>query len=162
MNKRLLIYLFLTITGLLNSAVTSDASETTSPAQQPAQVVDWQGLYTFGEVGGKNTGMVIDYSIKVYQQNGGLVADLDGDGFQTQMRIFCAVQTSANKIQFFFKGYRKDNLFEIYKPGERLLSLEIRNGKLLTYWGAVKPQLAAYKNGRVYFTKQTRRHRAGK
>jgi hypothetical protein len=125
--------------------------------QNPAGAIDWRGVYTFGEVGAKNSGMVIDYSLTIYQKDGALVADLDADGFQTLTRVSCSVKATDNKIQIFFERPRKDNLYDIYKPGDLLFALEARNGKLLTYWGAITPQLTSYKNGRVYFIKQMRR-----
>lgn len=123
-----------------------------------AAALDWRGEYGFAETGGKNTGMVIDYSITVREADGALAADIDADGFQTSMRLACTVKAAGNKIQLFFKNYREDNLLDIFKPGELLLSLEMVKGKILTYWAAITPQLIAYKSGKVYFVKRTRRN----
>jgi hypothetical protein len=160
MMKKLTLMIFLITTDGLSDIRFINTARTV--AANPAQAFNWQGVYRFGEVGGKNTGMVIDYLITVYQKDGILVADLDGDGFQTLLRISCTVKATEHKLGLFFKSYRPDNLFEIYKPDEHLLSLERKNGKVLTYWGAVKPQLTSFKDGRVYFTKQARRRTSGK
>ena len=101
--------------------------------KQSAGVINWEGEYSFTETGGKNTGMVIGYFITVHKVNGVLVADIDADGYQTTMRLACTVKTSENKIQLFFKSNREDNMTELFKPGELLLSLEMVKGKILTY-----------------------------
>ena len=117
--KELIPIFFLVMIGILfNGSAVSCLRENPSHKQKSPKTNDWQGLYTFGEVGGKNTGMVIDYSLNIYQKDGVLVAEIDADGFQTQMRISCTVKTLGNKIQLFFNRYRESNLFEIYKPGE--------------------------------------------
>jgi hypothetical protein len=144
--KLLLLLLALFLCGSLSG---SRAAQ--KPAQPSGQSGGWQGDYAFAEVGGKDTGMVIQYSLKIYRANKKLLADIDADGFQTQLRITCSSKIAGNRIHIYFKNYRETNLFEIYKPGERLLSLERKRGKILTYWHALKPQLMAYRNGRVYF-----------
>ncbi len=156
MNAFILILIFAATGNLLSGPVFIYRREPAARNQQPTTGIDWQGLYRYGEVGGKNTGMVIDYAITIYQENGVLVADLEADGFQTQKRIACMVKTSGNRLDLLFKSYRKDNMFELYQPGERLLSLEMKNRRLLTYWGAIEPQLTSFKNGGVYFTKRKR------
>jgi hypothetical protein len=121
---------------------------------QATKNVEWEGKYIFGEFGGKNTGILISYSINVYKKNGVLIADIDADGFQTEMRISCTTTPLGNRIDLYFDKYREDNLYEIYKPGEMLLSFEKKGSKILTYWAAIKPQLIPFKNGRVYFAKE--------
>jgi hypothetical protein len=148
LNYRKIILLLLAVI-LWGSLTVSHAAQ--KPGQLSGQSAGWQGDYSFGEVGGKNTGMVIQYSLKIYTANKMLLADIDADGFQTQLRITCSSKIEGNRIHIYFKNYRQENLFEIYKPGELLLSMERKRGKILTYWQALKPQLIAYRNGRVYF-----------
>jgi hypothetical protein len=132
----------------------NQAKPSKSSIPQRTGKLDWEGVYRFAETGGKNTGLVIDYSIKVYRKDGVLVADIDADGHQTLTRISCDTRVEGHRLTLSFKNYREENLFELYKPGEVLLSLERKNRKLLTYWGAMHPQLSALKSGRVYFERQ--------
>jgi hypothetical protein len=145
------LFLLLLAVILYGGLTVSRAAQKSKPEQTPRQSGGWGGNYSFGEVGDKNTGMVIEYSMRIYQSDRLLLADIDADGFQTQLRITCSSKMEGNRIHLYFKHYRETNLFEIYKPGEWLLSLERKRGKILTYWHALKPQLITYRNGRVYF-----------
>jgi hypothetical protein len=136
---------------LFGSLATTPARQLAKSKAQRSGNPPWEGEYNFGETSGRNTGLVILYSVKVYQKDGSLLADIDADGHQTMTRLSCKTKVAGNRLTLYFSNYREENLFEIYKPGEVLLSLERRGGKLLTYWGAIRPQLTGFKNGRVYF-----------
>jgi hypothetical protein len=141
-------YILLLVLILLAPVTAARKPEKRQPASPASR---WYGQYSFEELGGKNTGMVIGYSLKIYRAGDLTLADIDADGFQTQKRITCSTRVEGRRIHIYFRNYRKDNLFEIYRPGEWLLSLERKGGKILTYWRAMKPQLIGYRNGRVYF-----------
>src|ERR1051325_1968892 len=130
------------------------AGQLTNLKPQRVRHKSWEGEYLFAETGGRNTGLMIEYSIKVYRKGGVLLADVDADGHQTETRLSGDAKVEGNRLTLYFRAYRPENLFDLYKPGDLLLSLERRHGKLLTYWGAMHPQLTSYKNGRIYFQKR--------
>jgi hypothetical protein len=150
MSCRRLLFVIILLS-FCNDLTTDYARQLSNSKQRPSGNSSWEGEYSFGETGGKNTGLVIEYSIRIYRKDGALMADIDADGHQTLLRLSCKADIQSNRITFRFNNYREENLFELYQPGEVLLSLERKTGRLLTYWGALRPQLISYKSGRVYF-----------
>ena len=91
----------------------------------------WTGTYEWTDLGARNSGAVLEYSAKVFEENGALVADVDGDGFQTMLRARCRVEATDTTLTFVLDSYRDENMFETYKPGEKLFTLRRAGGKLL-------------------------------
>lgn len=59
---------------------------------------------------------------------------------------------------FYFETYGENNMFENYKKGDLLLTLERKNEKgkmqILTFWNKFQPVVPKNeKNGKVYFQK---------
>lgn len=119
-----------------------DLTESLAQLTDPAP--NWSGVYTFTEVGQSLSSdppqPVWEYKLTVYEDNGNLLADLAIDGFQTMTRLLAEAKVDGQKIEFYFKDYRPDNLFEPYQPGDLLFTLEEIEGQLLTTWGNLTPQ----------------------
>jgi hypothetical protein len=95
--------------------------------------------------------MAIEYTIRVFEEGGRLVADVDGDGFQTLLRARCRAKATRGRLELYLERYRDGNGLEPYRAGDRLLTLSRSRGRLLTFWGALAPQLGRRPTGRVYF-----------
>ncbi len=120
----------------------------------------WEGTYVFQEGGGRtagDTGMFVEHTVKIYQRNEGLAADLDAAGFQVSVSLRCVAKAEGNRLNLYFESYREDNVTEPYQRGQLLLSLgrsTIRGkGRILTYWADYRPALQTARSGRVYFRK---------
>lgn len=131
-----------------------------SSSKSQLEQSDWVGTYTFQEGGGRTaggTGMFIEHTIKVYQQGENLIADVDAAGFQVSISLRCATKAEGDRLNLYFESYREDNVTEMYRRRQLLLSLErsTYRGKprILTYWAAYRPALRTAKSGRVYFKK---------
>ncbi|MBR4746418.1 MAG: hypothetical protein IK061_03325 [Desulfovibrio sp.] len=79
----------------------------------------------------------IFYAIDIRQEGGETLADLDGDGFQTLMRIRASVSGDEDSIQLRFKEAREDNVLASFDKGELLLTLERQDGQILTRWSGI-------------------------
>ena len=121
--------------------------------------VDWKGSYSFGEDGGKNAGgtaVMIFHELDVTDGDEGLVASLRSNGYQTSSDLICSARAEGAKLMVFFRSYGEDNMFEPYKEGDLLFTLEQKMVKgapvILTYWGKFTPAIPKNaKSGKVYF-----------
>lgn len=120
---------------------------------------DWKGLYSFDENGGKNAGgttIFISHELNIFDGGDGLAATLQSNGYQTSSDLICSVKTAGPKLMIYFESYGENNMFEPYKPGDLLLTLERRAEKgkpvILTYWGKFTPAIPKNeKTGKIYF-----------
>ena len=125
---------------------------------------DWAGHYSFDEDGGKNAGgtvIFIAHELNVMESDDGLIATLQSNGYQTSKDLNCKAKANGNKLEIYFDSYGENNVFETYKPGDLLFTLERRTAKgkteLLTIWGKITPIVPKNeKTGRVYFTKSSK------
>jgi hypothetical protein len=123
----------------------------------PADQSGWEGSYEFSEGGGSAGGMamIVTHTLSVRKQGDSLVCDLNADGYQTSTSLSCIAREEGGKLNIYFDSYREGNIFERFRKGQLLLSLEkaVVDGKprLLTYWGAYQPALKDLPSGRVYF-----------
>lgn len=125
---------------------------------------EWIGTYTFDEDGGKTAGgttIFISHELDVMKADDGLIATLQSNGYQTSTDLNCKAKVEGSKVMIYFDSYGEDNVFESYKPGELLLTLEKRTAKgkteLLTFWGNFQPVLPEKpKTGKVFFVKSTK------
>ncbi len=131
-----------------------------APRQTAPGHATWEGTYKFNESGGRTaaaTSTTVEHTIVVYRRGGELVADVDAAGFQTSVSLTCDVKVEGDRISFYFRSYREDNVLASYRRGQLLFSLErtIVRGRprLLTYWGAYRPGLGGGRSGRVYLRK---------
>lgn len=121
----------------------------------------WAGSYEFGEDGGKNAGgttIFISHQLDVTDTGDGLIATLQSNGYQTSKDLQCTAKIDGKKLLIYFESYGENNIFETYKKGDLLLTLEekIEKGKpvLITYWGAFLPIVPKNeKTGKVYFNR---------
>lgn len=122
---------------------------------------EWVGMYTAEEDGGKNAGgtaIFISHELNVIDADDGLIATLKSNGYQTSKDIVCKAKVNGKKLELYFESYGEDNVFESYKPGDLLLTLETKvvKGKqqLLTNWGKFTPIIPEKpKSGIVFFVK---------
>lgn len=121
----------------------------------------WIGSYEYGENGGKNAGgavIYIHHKITVEMDNNKLSAFISSQGYQTSKALTCTAKIVGNKLQIYFNAYGEDNMYEPYKKGDLLLTLERRRIRgrnvILTHWHKFEPAaLSKWKNGGVYFRK---------
>ena len=109
---------------------------------------DWKGSYYFGEDGGKNAGgtaVLISHELEIFDGDEGLAATLESNGYQTSSELICTAKVEGPKLLIYFQGYGENNMFEPYKQGDLLFTLERRTGKgktlLLTHWGKFTPAI---------------------
>lgn len=122
---------------------------------------DWRGSYYFGEDGGKNAGgsaIMISHELDVFDSDDGFAATLQSNGYQTSADLICSAKVEGAKLMIYFQSYGENNMFEPYKPGDLLFTLEQKtlNGKpvVLTWWGKFAPAIPKNsKTGKVYFEK---------
>lgn len=123
---------------------------------------DWEGIYTFDEDGGKNAGgvaILITHELRVFDDGErGLAANINSQGYQTSADLVCTAKIVGTKLMIYFQSYGEDNMFEPYKPGDLLLTLERTTSKgktvVLTHWGKYTAAIPRnQKSGKVYFEK---------
>lgn len=120
---------------------------------------DWKGSYSFDENGGKNAGgavIFISHDLNIFDGDDGLAATLQSNGYQTSADLICDAKAEGSKLMIYFQSYGENNMFEPYKSGDILFTLEkkVEKGKpvVLTYWGKFTPSIPKYsKPGKVYF-----------
>lgn len=122
---------------------------------------DWTGRYEFSEDGGKTAGgtaIFIQHDLEIVEGDGGLIAFLKSNGYQTSKDLVCKARIENSGLSIYFESYGEDNVFESYKTGELLLTLERKTEKgkttLLTHWGKFTPIISKNeRSGKTYFTK---------
>lgn len=122
---------------------------------------EWIGTYEFSEDGGKTAGgtaIFITHQIDIMESDDGLIAMIKSNGYQTSKDLIAKAKLSGSKISFYFESYGEDNVFENFKEGDLLFSLEqrIEKGKtnILTFWDKFQPAIEKNeKSGKVYFQK---------
>lgn len=133
------------------------------------QARDWLGVYEYTESPGRTaggTGIVISHEIYVYEEGDRLFARITAQGYQTSRAMRCDARVEGNRLRLYLNRYEEDNMFEPYRVGELLLTLERRQrgGRtiILTYWHAMQPVSAERRapNGRVYFRRTRARPNA--
>ncbi len=121
----------------------------------------WVGAYEFDEDGGKTAGgtaIFISHRLEIKETENGLMATLQSNGYQTSKDLICTAKASGNKLSIYFESYGENNVFEIFEPGDLLLTLERKTLKnkteILTFWNKFLPVVPKNeKSGRVYFVK---------
>jgi hypothetical protein len=68
----------------------------------------------------------------------------------------CSAKVVGTKLEIYFREYGEDNMFEPYKAGDLLLTLEKKTAKgrevILTHWGKFTASVPRNeKSGKVYF-----------
>lgn len=119
----------------------------------------WIGDYIFDEDGGKNAGgttIFISHELKIFESDGALKVMLQSNGYQTSIDIVGSAKLSGEKLMIHFESYGESNMFEPYKPGDLLLTLERKTEKgrsiVLTHWGRFTPIIPRNsRSGKVYF-----------
>ena len=93
------------------------------------------------------------YILNIRQEDGNIVADLNLDGYQTLRRIGCQCRMLKDGIQIVFAASREGDTGKTYSKSDVLLELNMQKGKIITSWGAIKPQLDSHQKADVYFYK---------
>lgn len=122
---------------------------------------DWSGSYDFSEDGGTTAGgtaVFISHQIDISESDDGYVVMIKSAGYQTSKDLVCNAKVQGNKLLVYFDSYGEDNVFESYKQGDLLFTLENKTAKgkteILTYWGKFTPSInPKAKSGKVYFKK---------
>lgn len=121
---------------------------------------DWKGSYTFEEDGGKNAGgtaVFISHELNVFDDGEvGLAASLESNGYQTSSNLICIAKAVGTRLEIYFREYGEDNMFEPYKAGDLLLTLEKKTEKgkeiILTHWSKFTASIPKNeRSGKVYF-----------
>jgi|GEM_PF-4509985 hypothetical protein len=141
-------------------------SSTKIIAQTPIQGDNtWLGNYQWVELGGKNTGIVVEHTLNISRnKNGIFMAKLASIGYQTNETIICDVKFNkrGERLNLLFRSYANGSVVnkygvQRYKKGQAMIALErrVNNGNLiyLTFWQSFQPILKPQVNGRVYFLK---------
>ncbi|MBE2226066.1 MAG: hypothetical protein IAE93_01935 [Ignavibacteria bacterium] len=119
----------------------------------------WAGQYTFEESAKNVTGdgaQTWNYVIDIKEKDANtLIADIQVDGFQTMTRIEASVKATEKNAEVIFEQYGKDNMFELYKKGDRLFTIEANDkGEIITNWDKMKPNVIEnQKSGKIMFKK---------
>ena len=138
----------------LVSACGNRNAKNTSDNEVTANSDEWIGSYSFYEFLPPNINM--GYGLTVYKENEEYYANVTIDGFQTMTRLRAKIQTDSNKANFIFDEYLPENMFELYKKGDVLLTLERKGIDILTTWGKISPVDENNEpNGKIYFTKMS-------
>ncbi len=119
----------------------------------------WAGQYTFEESAKNVTGdgaQTWNYVIDIKEKDANtLIADIQVAGFQTMTRIEASVKATEKNAEVIFEQYGKDNMFELYKKGDRLFTIEANDkGEIITNWDKMKPNVIEnQKSGKIMFKK---------
>lgn len=126
-----------------------------------AKAQSWAGTYFFEEDGGKNFGgtrIIVSHELTVLEADGGYYVTLKSNGYQTSRDLICNARAEGNKLFIYFASYGEENIFEMFKSGDLLLTLERKSSpagqQILTFWGKFLPVIPKNeKSGRVYFVR---------
>ena len=119
----------------------------------------WLGQYSFEESSKNVVGdgsQTWNYVIDIKEKDANtVVADIQVDGFQTMTRIKANIKATADSVEFIFDKYGKDNMFELYKKGDKLFSFVLDDkNMIITNWDKMKPNVIEnQKSGKVMFKK---------
>lgn len=122
----------------------------------------WEGTYVFDEDGGKTFGgtrILVSHELTLTESDDGYYATLKSNGYQTARDLIGHAKVAGNRLLIYFDSYGEENVFETFRPGDLLLTLERRNTpreeQILTFWGKFLPVVPKNeKTGRVYFVRQ--------
>lgn len=141
---------------------TQNQSSTQNVTQQPNNPDinnKWTGTYTFEESAKNVAGdgaQTWNYVITVKpREDKSLMAEVQVDGFQTMTRLEADVKADDKKAEFIFAKYMPENMFELYKKGERLFTLELNaKNEVVTNWDKMKANVIDNQKGGVVMFKK--------
>lgn len=123
----------------------------------PEELSYWIGEYSFSEVldNPESKYERVDYSIKIYQENNGFLAEVWINEGKTCTRVKAEVRGNEEKICLFLletlPGHTSSS---INKEGSILLKLRENGGEIYTDWGEIVPMLEENQEyGKRYFEK---------
>ena len=122
---------------------------------------EWIGSYQFDEDGGKTAGgtaIFVTHQIDILEGDDGLIAMIQSNGYQTSRDLVGTTKIQGDKLLVYFDSYGENNVFETYKKGDLLFTLERKTAKgkteILTFWDKFQPVVPKNeKSGKVYFQK---------
>lgn len=115
----------------------------------------WRGKYIFTESAEgltKDISQSWEWTVTIDSSSR---AKIEVDGFQTMIRIEADLKVNDQAVEFIFSKYMPDNMFELYKKGDKLFSFQINNkGEMVTNWDKMQPNVLKNRiNGKVMFRK---------
>lgn len=146
-----LIFMAISSLGLLISSCNLKNSNT--------QTHDWEGAYSFAEsmpsVENKQDTWRWQYALTInpaQQATQPYSAQLDINGHKTELSLDCIGLANADSLQIIFQDYPPDAEQIQYNQGDLLLTLYKKDGKVLTYWRGLQPNVEEnLAQGRIYF-----------
>jgi hypothetical protein len=121
-----------------------------------AATQDWTGHWQFDECWPHLSGQMhdcISYRVDIRETGSGYAVDIDLDGFQTMKRLSGDGRLNRDALEILFRATRPDDMGSDYKPGDILLILKKQNGKVLTEWRGIEPELQEHEKPGIYFRK---------
>ncbi len=116
----------------------------------------WTGHWQFDECWPHLSGQMhdcISYRMDIRETGSGYTVDIDLDGFQTMKRLSGDGRFNRDALEILFRATRPDDMGSDYKPGDILLILKKQNGKVLTEWHGIEPELQEHQKPGFYFRK---------
>ncbi|MCL2109029.1 MAG: DUF5991 domain-containing protein [Oscillospiraceae bacterium] len=106
-----------------------------------ADLTHWLGVYRFSEFieGQAGSNIMMDYTIKIYEENNSYRAIISRLGWQTWEEIKASVVGDETSVDIIFDEYIQVNLSEQFEKGDILLSFQMNNSRLLTQWHEIYP-----------------------
>ncbi|SFC89579.1 hypothetical protein SAMN05421780_111141 [Flexibacter flexilis DSM 6793] len=147
---------FMAILGL--SLLMSSCNLKNSDTQTP----NWEGAYSFGEsmpsMENKQDTWRWQYVLKVNsapESSQSYTVELDINGHKTELSLDCIGMANADSLQIIFQDYPPDAEQIQYNKGDLLLTLYKKDGKVLTYWRGLQPNVEEnLVQGKAYFNHQ--------
>lgn len=118
----------------------------------------WTGSYEYGEAIPPSDsgipGAAWSYNLDISQEDSGLVASLDIDGFQTLTRIEAIAEENNGMLDIVFDSYGPENIGASFHRGDVLFSLKkITDDAYLIIWSEMQPFVESDKNSNNEFKK---------
>jgi len=134
----------------------STPSDTTTSSDL-TELLSWVGQYSFAEILSEiNTPptSVMGYGVTIYEMGTGVFAAISLSGYGSTQNIMAAVEGDATAISLVFNSFIGTNPWRTtnYKAGDILFTMEAgEEGKIVTTWGVMKPQIDGNKKGGEQF-----------
>lgn len=99
----------------------------------------WIGKYTYSENIDADKFMFLLYEVNVYSENSKLRAEVNVNGFQTNVHLKCNLLVNGNSVRFVVSEIGSENLYSPFSIGEPLFEFRKFESNLITHWLNMKP-----------------------